>query len=80
MTYDALWHDLMLMFGLNARRCRRGSCESLKLEITGKGIPRGIWKIYMADFERLEAELDIQEEEKVRKLQQAVPRAWPTAS
>ena len=30
----------------------------------------------MADFESLGAELDIQEEEKVRKLQQAVPRAW----
>ena len=30
----------------------------------------------MADFGRLAAELDIQEEEKVRRLQQAVPRAW----
>ena len=30
----------------------------------------------MADFERLAAKLDIQEEEKVRKLQIAVPRAW----
>ena len=30
----------------------------------------------MADFERLAAELDIQEEEKFRKLQQAMPRAW----
>ena len=41
MTYDTLWHDLMVMFGLNARGCRRGAWESLKLEFTGKGISRG---------------------------------------
>ena len=45
MTYDALWHDLMVMFGLNARGCRRGAWESLKLEFTGKGISRGSWEI-----------------------------------
>ena len=55
MTYDALWHDLMVVFGLNARVCRREACESLKLEFTGKGISRGSWEIYMADFERLAA-------------------------
>ena len=76
MTYDALWHDLMVIFGLNARGFRRGAWESLKLEFTGKGISRGIWEIYLAEFGLLAAESDIQEEEKLRKLQQAVPRAW----
>ena len=61
MTYDALCNDLIVMFGLNARGCRRGAWESLKREFTGKGISRGSWEICMADFERLAAELDIQE-------------------
>ena len=48
----------------------------MKLEFTGKGISRGSWESYMSDFERLAAELDIQEEGKFDKLGLAVPRGW----
>ena len=41
LTYYSLWQDLMVMFGPNARGCRRGASESLILEFGGKGISRG---------------------------------------
>ena len=48
----------------------------LATTFSGKLIDRAGWEIYIAEFERLARARDIPEEEKVRKLSEAVPKGW----
>ena len=62
--------------GLNSRRERRTAWNALATTFSGKLPDMAGWEIYIAELERLARPLDIPEEEKVRKLFEAVPKGW----
>ena len=74
LTHGQLWDDLEVAYGVNSRRERRTAWNALAPTFSGKLIDRAGWEIYIAEFERLARALDIPEEQKVRKLSQAVPK------